>query len=246
MEIIGLTLASSISWFLSTLAGGGSPLILIPVIGLYLGAAAVPPVVTTGMLLGNFQRMCIYWQYIDWKVMWWYLPGAIVGAGLGAFVFTQTEIQWLPVLLGVFLIISTFSYNVGSQQPSFKVNAWYFLPAGFIYAFLSGLIGSTGPMLNPFYFNYGLVKEDMIATKAANVVVVHIAKIIGYAVFGAFTKSYVFYGIIIGLAAFPGNWVGQMVLEKISKERFRQLVVMFVTFSGMLMLWEQRGLFLAW
>jgi len=246
VEIIGLTLASSISWFLSTLAAGGSPLILIPVIGLYLGAAAVPPVVTIGMLLGNFQRMWIYWNYIDWTVMWWYLPGAIVGAGLGAFVFTQTEIQWLPVLLGIFLILSGVTCNVGNQQQLFKVNAWYFLPAGFIYAFLSGLIGSTGPMLNSLYFNYGLVKEDMVATKAANVVIIHIVKVFFYILLGAFTKAYLFYGIIIGLAAFPGNWIGQIVLEKISTERFRQIVVMFVTFSGMLMLWEQRGLFLTW
>ncbi|MBR8826295.1 MAG: sulfite exporter TauE/SafE family protein [Gomphosphaeria aponina SAG 52.96 = DSM 107014] len=246
MEIVGLALASSISWFLSTLAGGGSPLILIPVIGLCLGAAAVPPVVTTGMLLGNIQRVWIYWRYIDWQVMWWYLPGSIVGAVLGAFVFTQTNIKWLPVLLGIFLILSTLSYGVGKNKPSFKVSAWYFLPAALIYAFLSGIIGSTGPMLNPLYFNYGMVKEDMIATKAANVVVVHIAKMIAYAAFGALTPAYLFYGIIIGIAAFPGNWVGQIVLEKISKERFRQLVVVFVAFSGMLMLWEQRALFVVW
>jgi len=33
-----------------------------------------------------------------------------------------------------------------------------FLPAGFVYAFLSGLIGSIGPC-NLFYLNYGLLKK---------------------------------------------------------------------------------------
>jgi len=68
-----------------------------------LESQAVPPVVTTGMLLGNFQRVLLFWQDIDWLLTWWYLPGAVSGAILGAFVFTQTQLQWLQVLLGLFL-----------------------------------------------------------------------------------------------------------------------------------------------
>ncbi|MGK7876105.1 MAG: sulfite exporter TauE/SafE family protein [Xenococcaceae cyanobacterium] len=246
MIIFWLTLASFASWFVSTLGGGGTPLLLIPAIGLFLGSPAVPPVLTTGMLLGHPQRVFLYWRDIDWRVMWWYLPGAVIGAGLGAFVFTQIQLEWLPILLALFLICSTFSYGLGGNKESFQVRAWYFLPAGFIYAFLSGLVGSTGPLLNPFYLNYGLVKEQMIATKSANMVVVHVAKIIIYASFGALTLPYLVYGSLIGIAAFPGNWIGQMALKKVSEQRFQQLVVVFVAFSGMLILWEQRDFFAFW
>lgn len=38
------------------LAGGGSPFILLPVVSLLLGAQAVAPVITTGLLIGNAQR----------------------------------------------------------------------------------------------------------------------------------------------------------------------------------------------
>jgi len=176
MTIILLVLASFIAWFISSLAGGGSPFIIIPMVNFLLDAQAVPPVVTTGMLLGNLQRVFLFWQDIDWRLTWWYLPGAVLGAVLGAFVFTQTELQWLQVLLGLFLVSSVFSFGFGKKEHSFKVQGWFFLPAGFVYAFLSGLIGSIGPVLNPFYLNYGLVKEKMIATKSAHVLVVHVAK----------------------------------------------------------------------
>ena len=135
MIIFWLTLASFISWLVSSLAGGGTPLLLIPMIGFFLGSAAVPPVLTTGMLLGHPQRIFLYWQDIDWLVMKWYLPGAIIGAGLGAFIFTRIQLEWLPILLALFLITSTISYGFGEQSKSFQVRAWYFLPAGFIYAF---------------------------------------------------------------------------------------------------------------
>lgn len=239
MIVIALILSSSIGWFVSTLAGGGSPFILLPVLGSFLGASAVPPVLTLGMLMGNSQRVWLYWREIDWRVMGWYLPGAIVGSGLGAFVFTRLQLEWLPLLLAGVLILSTLGYGGDRTEQSFPVQAWYFLPAGFLFAFLSGLVGSTGPILNPLYLNYGLVKEPMIATKSANVVVVHLAKIIAYAAFGAFTLPYVGYGLIVGLAALPGNWLGQKVLKQISPQGFRQLVMVFVALSGMLIFGQE-------
>ena len=246
MTILLLMLSSFIAWFISSLAGGGSPFIIIPMVNFLLEPQAIPPVVTTGMLLGNFQRAWQFWQDIDWQLTWWYLPGAVSGAILGSFVFTQTKLQWLQVLLGLFLVSSVFSFGFGKKAQSFKVHGWFFLPAGFVYAFLSGLIGSIGPVLNPFYLNYGLVKEKMIATKSAHVLVVHVAKMVTYAALGALTMPYLAYGLVIGIAAVPGNWLGQMALQKISEEQFRQLVIALVTISGCLILWDQRDFFAFW
>ena len=243
MTIFLLVLASFIAWFISSLAGGGSPFIIVPMVNFLMDSQAVPPVVTTGMLLGNLQRTFMFWQEIDWQLTWWYLPGAISGAILGAFVYTQTQLQWLQILLGLFLVSSVFSFGMGKKEKSFQVPGWFFLPTGFIYAFLSGLIGSLGPVLNPFYLNYGLVKERMIATKSAHVVVVHVAKIFTYATLGVLTKSYLWYGLIIGITAIPANWLGQKVLKNISDEQFRQFVIALVTISGLLILWQQRDFF---
>ncbi|ERN41143.1 putative permease [Rubidibacter lacunae KORDI 51-2] len=231
---------SSISWFISSLAGGGSPLILIPVASLFLGAAAVPPIITLGMLCGNSQRIWLYRDNIDATVTRWYVPGAIVGAVLGAFAFSRMQITWLSLLLGLFLIASIFTYNLSQQVSAFRVRAWYFLPAGFIYAFLSGLIGSTGPLLNPFYLNYGLNKDELIGTKSLGVSVVHAVKILAYIAFGVFTKEYFLYGVLIGVGALPGNWLGRRVLDSMGEQRFRQVVMAFVAISGALLLWDQR------
>lgn len=246
MTILLLALASFVAWILSSLAGGGSPFIIIPMVNFLLEAQAVPPVVTIGMLLGNSQRTFVYWKDIDWKLTWWYLPGAIVGAVLGSFIFTQTKLQWMQVLIGLFLVSSIFSFGFGKKSQSFKIHGWFFLPAGFVYAFLSGLIGSIGPVLNPFYLNYGLVKEKMIATKSAHVLVVHVAKLVTYASLGVLTMPYLGYGLVIGIAAIPGNWLGQMILAKMSEEQFRQFVIVLVTLSGLLILWDQRDFLIFW
>lgn len=246
MSIVTLALVSFISWLISTLAGGGSPLVLIPFVNFTLGAAAVPPIVTVGMLLGNCQRIILFWQYINWKVTLWYLPGGIAGAVLGAYTFTQLHLEWLQLLIGLFLVISVFSFEFGQKERIFQVKAWHFLPAGFFYAFLSGIIGSSGPILNPFYLNYGLVKEEMIATKAINVVVIHIAKLFTYAAFSHFDSTFLGYGLIIGMTAFPGNLLGRSILRKMNDGMFRQFVLVSMGITGGLMVWQQREFLIFW
>ncbi|HEY9618508.1 MAG TPA: sulfite exporter TauE/SafE family protein [Microcoleaceae cyanobacterium] len=246
MTIFLLALASFIAWFISSLAGGGSPYIIMPAVNWLLDAQAIPPIVTIGMLLGNLQRTCVYWEEVDWQLTGWYFPGAIVGAVLGSFVFTQTKLQWIQVLLGVFLVGSAIGFWYKPKQPYLQVKGWFFLPAGFVYAFLSGLLGSIGPILNPFYLNYGLVKENMIGTKSTHVLVVHMAKLITYMLLGVMTTSYLWFGLVIGLAAIPANWLGQMALKRMSEQQFRQFVLAWVTISGVFILWDQRDFFIQW
>lgn len=247
MSIILLTLGSFASWLLSTVAGGGTPFIMIPLIGFFLGSAAIPPVLTTVMLCGHPQRLWLYRKDIDWDITWWYLPGAIVGAVLGAIAFTKVEVEWLPLLLAVFLLVSLISYVPReNSQPSFKVRHWYFLPAGFVFAFLSGMVGSTGPLLNPLYVNHGLLKEDLIGTKSAHLLVAHVVKIITYAIYGALNPTYLLYGILMGVAAFPGNWLGHKLLSRISTQNFQKLLVSFVLITSLLIFWEQRQVLAFW
>lgn len=243
MTLILLSLASAFAWFISTLAGGGSPLILIPVLSFLLGSQAVPPIITIGMLSGNAQRTWLFWKYIDWKVTSWFLPGAIAGAILGAYTFTQIHLEWLQIFIGLFLIFSIFSLNCDNKEPSFKVKIWYFLPLGFGKAFVSGIIGSTGPILNPFLLNYGLEKEKMIATKSINIAVLHGIKILTYASLGVFNSDYWVYGLAISLAVIPGNFFGQFVLKKMSIQQFNQFVVIVMIISGAAMMWQQREFF---
>lgn len=251
MPILVLGIASFVAWFISMLAGGGSPFILIPLITLFLGAQAVAPVLTTGLLVGNAQRSLVFWSSVDWLVTAWYLPGAIAGAILGSYAFTQIHAEWLQPLIAVALLWMVVDAVWGGRSPksspdSQSIRPWHFGVYGLFYAFGSGLIGSMGPIMNPLYLNYGLEKEQMIATKATNVLVVHIVKMLTYAALGAFTPTLLAYGLLIGAAAIPANWLGKRVLDRMTSAQFRQVVLTFVAISGVMMLWEQRSLLMIW
>ncbi len=239
MGLLLLGLVSFVSWFMSLLAGAGSPLVLIPLVNVLCGAGAVAPVITLGMLLGNGQRSLMLWRQINWTMTGWYLPGMACGAVLGAYGFSRIQWDWLQWILALGLIAMALNQWLGKGEIQVKIRAWYFLPLGFLNAIASAFIGSTGPILNPLYLNYGLVKEDLIATKAFHNMVLHLIKLVAYVYFGILQPEHWGYGLVIGAAALPGNWLGQRVLSRMNPVQFKQAVVAFVAFSGVVMLWQQ-------
>jgi len=268
MPIVYLSVVSFFAWIVSTLAGGGSPFVLIPLVNLLMGAASVPPVITIGMFLGNAHRVLLFWREINWELTMWYAPGAIIGSFLGAYTFTQIHLDWLQLIIGVFLIVSAVLFaieknpviaeaktdllteppkdSLSINESGHKLKAWYIMPAGFLKAFVSGLVGTTGPVLNPFYLRYGLVKEQLLATKATHVVIIHLVKIITYGAFAALSREEVIAGLAIGIAAIPANLVGKAILSRMSPDQFRQIVLAFMSVGGIWMLWGQKDLFESW
>ena len=54
---------------------------------------------------------------------------------------------------------------------------------GFAAGFLSGFTGAVGLLFNRFYLRYGLSKEEIIATRAANEIILRLVKIVLYFLF---------------------------------------------------------------
>lgn len=232
-------LASMIAYIISTLSGGGGSLLLVPVISLLIGGKSAAPVINLGNLIGEPVRIVLFWKHIDWRVTRYYLPPAIIGAIAGALIFANLELQWLQIFVGLFLISTIFQYRFGKKERSFPMKLTWFIPLGFIVALFSTLIGAVGPVLNPFYLNYGLEKEKMIATKTVNSFFVGIVQISGYTLLGALKGNLWIYGIIVGLGASAGNWIGKLYLDKLTNSLFRKFVIIIMVASGIVMIVKQ-------
>src|SRR5699024_12877384 len=126
-------------------------------------------------------------------------------ACLAALVFSRLYAVCIELLVGVFLVSTIFQYRFGKVDKTFDMPKLGFIPLGFVIAFMSTLVGGLGPILNPFYMNAGLEKENLIATKTANSFFVGIMQIAGYAFFGVFPARLWLYGLALGLGAVAGR-----------------------------------------
>ena len=60
---------------------------------------------------------------------------------------------------------------------------------GFLAGALSGLTGAVGLLFNKFYLRHGLTKDQIIATRAANEITLHLIKIISIHLIRAYNHS---------------------------------------------------------
>lgn len=224
---------------ISTIGGGGGALILVPLVNFFVAKDAVAPLVHLGNFIGRPTRIILFWKDIRWDIVKAYMPLAVIGAFLGAWLFASIKLEWLQIVIGLFLVSTLWQYRWGKKKKSFPMKIGYFGPLGFAVCFLSSLIGATGAVLNPFYLNYGVVKEELVATKAANSFLIAIVQLSTYASFGKLTGDLWIYGLMIGLGASVGNVVGKKLLQRLTVKSFRLAVIIVMVASGVVMIMRQ-------
>jgi hypothetical protein len=166
---------------------------------------------------------------------------AAIPATLAAgYFFTSVRVEFLKIFIGLFLVSTLFQYRFGKKASSFSVKRSVFAWLGVGVPFISTLVGGMGPVLNPFYLNYGLTKESLIATKTANSFFVGIIQIGTYSFFGLLQGDLWWFGLALGLGASVGNYLGKKLLSRMKDSSFRIWVVIFMVISGALLIY--RGL----
>lgn len=231
-----LFILGCLAWFFSTVAAGGAATILIPIISFLLGAQIVAPTLSVAALIANPSRAFIFRHHVDWQVIRYLLTGSVIGAIIGAWFLTQINNQLMQIILGLFLISYVLQDKFSKTKLSVKMKLHWFFPLGLSVSFLSGLIGATGPVHNPFMLNYGLEKERLIATKAINSFVMQLTKLISYGAFGALSLQILGYGFALGAGAVVGVYMARKHLENIKVEQFRQYTLVLMFFCGVVML----------
>ncbi len=240
MQLILILVGAFIVFILSTLTGGGASLLLMPLVAVVVGVKAVPPVMAISIGLSSTSKVFFFWKHIDWKLFAWLFPSTIIGSIIGAKMFSLISSDFLQILIGLLLVSTVVQYNAKEKPSRIKIKAWHFAPMGLVVAFLSGLIGGVGPLMNSAYLNYGISKEALLGTRSANAILLHITKIISYAYLGYVNSEVLKYGLLIGVTSMVAVYFGKLILARISDLFFRKIVVISMVISGVLMLWKNK------
>ncbi|MAP54997.1 sulfite exporter TauE/SafE family protein [Altibacter sp.] len=231
-----LFILGAAAFTLSTVSGGGGALMQIPILNFLIGTSQTAPVLNLGTMISRPSRIIIFWKHIVWSVFWYYVPAAMAGAILAAWLFTEANIVWIQIVVGLFLMSTFFQYRFGKKERSFPVRHWYFIPLGFFISIIGTFTGGMGPILNPFLLNAGIEKEELVGTKAAQAFFLGLAQIGSYTYFGLLSKELWIYGIALGLGATLGNLFGKILLKRMSKLAFRKWVITIMVISGLVLL----------
>ena len=238
-----LFVAGCISWTISTFSGGAGSIVLLAAVTHLIRVKMIAPVITIASLIASPTRILVSWRLIEWPVVRWYLPGAICGAIIGSWIFANAGAAWLSVIVGLFLISTPVQFRLGGRARSFPMRLPWFIPVSLAVGLISGVLGASSLVSLPFYLNYGLTKERMIATGAFHSLFIQLTKIATYGSLGALSAGSIIEGVSAGLGAMVAISVTRRWLDTFKEIWFRRLAILLMFLSGFSILWRSREFF---
>ena len=182
--------------------GGGVPLIAV-MPGLVPGAAIIPLHAAT-QLASNGSRALFGWRHIDRSLILPFLVGGTAGALGGGWVYTRLELDWLPAIIGVAILVLTWC-----PPPSLRgTGAWSLALLGFYQTGIGMITGATGPLGAAVLARRHGGKDWLVVNTAVYMSVNHLLRALAFAAMGfAFTEyAWLLAGMVGGVIA--GSWLG--------------------------------------
>ncbi len=229
---------SYLAFSLSAICGGGAGLMLIPVLGQMLPVSQVPAALSIGTFTSSASRIIVFYAKIRWDIVRWFVPAALPAVWLGAWLLRFVNPLYLEIAMGLFLVSNLpFVFRKPKNQAvDQKTTRLALVLIGFSAGFVSGLTGAVGLLFNQFYLRYGMSKEEIVATRAANEIVLHLIKIVLYTWFGLISMKVVALGVVVAAAALLSTYTMKWVLPRVSEGLFRKIGYSAMVFSGVAML----------
>ncbi|TFW70310.1 sulfite exporter TauE/SafE family protein [Methylotenera oryzisoli] len=237
MILYSIFIAALLAFSMSVICGGGAGLLLIPILGYALPASQVPAALSIGTSVSSTTKLSLFYSKIDWKIVKLFLPAALPGVVLGAWLLSYLDPTYIELCMAIFLV-SNLPY-VFKKEDSNSNNRQYsnhFLRfIGLLAGFISGLTGAVGVLFNGVYLRYGLDKTEIVATRAANEILLHIIKLFLYAYLGLFTLKVLKIGLIVAIAAVFATYLMKFILPRISIGVFSKFGYGAMVVSGFLL-----------
>jgi len=207
--------------------------ILIPILSHVLPVSAVPAALSIGTATNSVSRLVAFHRNIRWDIVRHFVPASIPAVWLGAWLLQYCNPMYLELMMGVFLVSNIAQLLRRNEEYNDAAPSKYRLAfIGFAVGFVSGLAGAVGLLFNKFYLTCGMSKEEIVATRATNELLLHVIKLVLYSLFGLMTYRAVSVGVVVAAAAVVAAWSAKWVVSRISILAFRRIGYSAMVLSG--------------
>jgi uncharacterized membrane protein YfcA len=233
-EHLMLFVAAFAAAAISGAAGFGGALLLLPILVATMGETFAVPLLTIAQFIGNFARVSFGLAEIQWKPVGLFLLGAVPLSILGAFSFIELPKELITRSIGgailIFVVINFFG------KLEIKTSTAFLVVGGSVVGFLSGLVGSAGPIGAAIFLSLGLTPVAYVASEAATALTMHGIKTIVYHQYIDFDREFWLLAMMLGVAMILGTWSAKRFIHRMPQEKFRRYVsfLLFVIASYML------------
>ncbi|ROQ90886.1 TSUP family transporter [Desulfosoma caldarium] len=235
LELVLLFMAAFAAAAISGAAGFGGALLLLPLLVATVGATHAVPLLTIAQLVGNLSRVGFGFTQIHWKPVGLFLLGAIPLSILGAMSFVQLPKELVIRAIGLAILVFVALKYFGLLK--IKSGRAVLIGGGGVVGFLSGLVGSAGPLGAAIFLSLGLPPVAYIASEATTALAMHGVKIAVYQHYIILDREFWFLAALMGVAMVLGTWSAKRIIERMRREAFQRFVaILLVAIAGYMVL----------
>ncbi|MEQ9412258.1 MAG: sulfite exporter TauE/SafE family protein, partial [Cyclobacteriaceae bacterium] len=174
----------------------------------------------------------LFRKSIDWKLVLWIGVSSVVFAIGGALLTKVVSFVYAKMLLGIFLVsLSTLLFI----KPQTKIDPTLTnsISGGALAGFLAGFIGTGGAIRGVVLAAFSLEKNLFVGTSAAIDFGVDLSRMLIYLDNGFFDTDYLWASPSLFVGAVLGSYLGKRILDKISQETFRKIILALILMIGL-------------
>lgn len=232
--LVVVAVVAFLAALLSSVAGFGGGVVLLPVFVAILGTRQAVAVLTVTQIVSNVSRVWFNRAEIRRGLVGLFAIGAVPAAVAGALVLTRAPVSALTRVVGVFLLVLVVWRRL--RPSGVRVGDRAFVAVGVASGFGSALVGSVGPLVAPFFLARGLAGAAYIGTEAASAVVMHATKLVVFGAVAVLTVRTALLGLALAPATIAGAWLGRRVVDRLPAPVFVALVEAGLVASGVVLI----------
>ena len=140
--------------------------------------AAIIPVHACTQLASNVSRAAFGWRHIDLRIIPAFSLGALLGAWAGGEVYQSLNLDWLPALMGVLILLFTWV-----PLPLMRGGGQVALAGlGFYQTSLGMVVGATGPLGAAVLMHRNKQRDWLVVNTAVYMTLNHCLRVMAFAV----------------------------------------------------------------
>ncbi|MFN5416886.1 MAG: sulfite exporter TauE/SafE family protein [Flavobacteriia bacterium] len=237
-QVVLFLLLALFAEILGTIGGFGSSVFFIPIASLFLDFQSVLGITALFHVISNVSKIALFKHGFDkFLILYLGIP-AVLFVILGAFLSKILNVDYLEIALSIFLIILSLIFLIFShlKLKATKTNA---ISGGVLSGFVAGLLGTGGAIRGITLSAFNIPSMIFISTSAVIDLGIDLSRSVVYSTNG-FVHMHDLYLIpfLFGIS-FLGTYLGKKILEKISQERFKQIVLLLILITGITTLVKQ-------
>ena len=215
-----------------TVGGFGSSVFFVPIANFFLDFQSVLGLTALYHVSSNITKIAFFRKGLDKKLIVSLGVPAVVFVVIGGFISKYIDPTILTYILGIFLITLSLAFLI-FKQLVVKPNTKNAVTGGILSGFSAGVLGTGGAIRGITLAAFKMNKDKFIATSAVIDLGVDFSRTIVYYLNGYMRTEFLYLVPILVIIGILGTWIGKLILNRMSQEQFRYLVLFLILGIGL-------------